>query len=52
MGFLGRPRGRIVDSRARLRIVRSVYESLPNGLPRLTRRGNAARSAPVCGELT
>ncbi len=51
MDFRRRPHWGIVDSMSRPQTVRAVHESLPNGLPRLTHRRNAASSASVAREL-
>jgi hypothetical protein len=50
--FFGRPRGRNVVSRPRRRTVRSLHDSLPNGLPRFMQRRSAFNSASVWGVLT
>ena len=50
--FLGRPRGRTVDSRPSRRTARPLHGSSPNGLPRCTLRRIAANSDSDSAEFT
>lgn len=50
--FLGRPRGRIADSRPNCSTTCSVHASSPNGHPRLTLRRIASSSIEDCGSFT
>jgi hypothetical protein len=52
VGFLGRPMGRVVDSRPRRAITSACQSGRPNGWPRRMLRPIASSSAGVIGALT